>query len=218
GGVVLAAWVVVLVVGRRTLPEKWRRQGSGVIRWWWRVKESGVEDRVDRETRNLFGFAEKIPPEKFSDGGRVVAGGGGRKPLIFSWLATMDPPGDIMARTTSLKRCLTLISIGPQSIVMTMTWSNLVTLVNVREKFRNEMKCLKIPSKFARFLTFGASISWGRSHFHKGTIIYLWPSITCQNRLKQKRSPPTTPELWADKSLLHLAGSQPMLQSLKESH
>nr|GEY62174.1 hypothetical protein [Tanacetum cinerariifolium] len=72
GGVVLAAWVVVLAVGRRTLPEKWRRRGSGVTRWWWRVKESGVEDR---ETRNLFGFAGKIPPEKFSDGGRVVAGG-----------------------------------------------------------------------------------------------------------------------------------------------
>nr|GEW07623.1 reverse transcriptase domain-containing protein [Tanacetum cinerariifolium] len=32
-----------------------------------------------------------------------------------------------------------------------------------RERFRNEMKCLIIPSKFARFSTFGASISWGRS-------------------------------------------------------
>nr|GEY39917.1 RNA-directed DNA polymerase, eukaryota, reverse transcriptase zinc-binding domain protein [Tanacetum cinerariifolium] len=69
GGVVLAAWVVVLAVVRRTLPEKWRRRGSEVTRWWWCVKESGVEDRVDRETRNLFGFAEKIPPKKFSGGG-----------------------------------------------------------------------------------------------------------------------------------------------------
>nr|GFC12584.1 hypothetical protein [Tanacetum cinerariifolium] len=84
GGVVLAAWVVALAVGRRTLPEKWRRRGSGVTRWWCRVKESGVEDQVDRETRNLFGFAEKIPPEKFSSGGRVVAGGGGR--LAGRWL------------------------------------------------------------------------------------------------------------------------------------
>nr|GFD61825.1 hypothetical protein [Tanacetum cinerariifolium] len=41
-----------------------------------RVRESGVEDRIDRETRILFGFAGKIPPEKFSGGGRVVAGGG----------------------------------------------------------------------------------------------------------------------------------------------
>nr|GEX82648.1 reverse transcriptase domain-containing protein [Tanacetum cinerariifolium] len=43
-----------------------------------------------------------------------------------------------------------------------------------REIFRNVMKCLKIPSKFAKFLTFGASISWGRSRLHEGTNIYLW--------------------------------------------
>nr|GEV64286.1 hypothetical protein [Tanacetum cinerariifolium] len=61
---------------------------------------------------------------------RIKSSGGvfmARKPLIFSRLATIDPPRDIMARTTPPKR----------------------------EKFRNEMKCLKIPSNFARFLTFG---------------------------------------------------------------
>nr|GEY69648.1 reverse transcriptase domain-containing protein [Tanacetum cinerariifolium] len=58
------------------------------------------------------------------------------KPLIFLRLAKMDPPRDITAQTTPPKRCLTLVSIGPQSIVMPMTWSNLVTLVNVREKSR----------------------------------------------------------------------------------
>ncbi|GJR57002.1 hypothetical protein Tco_1499164 [Tanacetum coccineum] len=46
---------------------------------------------------------------------------------------------------------------------MPMTWSPDVTLVSVKEKFRNVMKCLKIPSKFAKSLTCGASISWGRS-------------------------------------------------------
>nr|GEZ35961.1 reverse transcriptase domain-containing protein [Tanacetum cinerariifolium] len=35
------------------------------------------------------------------------------------------------------------------------------------ERFRNEMKCLKIPSKFAIFLTFRASISWGRYCLHE---------------------------------------------------
>nr|GEY28837.1 reverse transcriptase domain-containing protein [Tanacetum cinerariifolium] len=88
-------------------------------------------------------------------------------------LATIDLSRDIMARTTPPKRCLTLIFIGPQSIVMPTTWSNLVTLVNVKEKFCNEMKCLKIPSKFARFLTYGASISWGRSRLHEGTSLEL---------------------------------------------
>nr|GEY29258.1 reverse transcriptase domain-containing protein [Tanacetum cinerariifolium] len=56
-------------------------------------------------------------------------------------------------QTTSPKRCLTAVSTGPQSIVIPTTWSNLVTLVNVRENFYNGMKCLKIPSKFVRFLT-----------------------------------------------------------------
>nr|GEZ01879.1 reverse transcriptase domain-containing protein [Tanacetum cinerariifolium] len=73
-----------------------------------------------------------------------------KKPLTFSRLATIDPPRDIMARTTPPKR----------------------------EKFCNEMKCLKITSKFTRFLMFGASISWGRSRLHEGTSICSWPSIT----------------------------------------
>nr|GFA55655.1 reverse transcriptase domain-containing protein [Tanacetum cinerariifolium] len=77
-----------------------------------------------------------------------------RKLLTFSRLAIMDPPGAIMDRTTLPKR----------------------------ERFHNEMKCLKIPSKFARFLMFEASISWGHSRLHKGTSIYLWLSITCRNR------------------------------------
>nr|GFD31693.1 reverse transcriptase domain-containing protein [Tanacetum cinerariifolium] len=61
---------------------------------------------------------------------------------------------------------------------MPMTWSSLVTLVNVREKSRNVMKCLKMPSKFARFLTYEASISWVCSRLHERTSIYSWPSIT----------------------------------------
>nr|GEU74853.1 DNA-directed DNA polymerase [Tanacetum cinerariifolium] len=120
------------------------------------------------------------------------------KPLIFLRLAIMDPSGDIMAQTTSLKRCLTMVSTGPQSIVMPMTWSNLVTLVNVREKSCNVMKCLKMTSKFMRFSTYGALISWVRSRLHEGTSIYSWPSITYQNGLNRKRSPPTTPELFAN--------------------
>nr|GEW67921.1 retrovirus-related Pol polyprotein from transposon 17.6 [Tanacetum cinerariifolium] len=127
-----------------------------------------------------------------------------RKPLKFLRLATMDPPRDTMARTTPPKRCLTLVFIGPQSIVLPMTWSNLVTLVNVKEIFHNEMKCLKIPSNFVKYPTYGASISWGRSRPHKGTNIYSWLSITCRNRSKRKRSPLTTLELFANSRNLSL--------------
>ncbi|GKB19004.1 reverse transcriptase domain-containing protein [Tanacetum coccineum] len=67
---------------------------------------------------------------------RIKSSGGvftAKKPLIFLRLATMDPPGDIMARTTPPKR----------------------------EKSRNVMKCPKMPSKFVIFLTFGVSIFMG---------------------------------------------------------
>nr|GEW95677.1 reverse transcriptase domain-containing protein [Tanacetum cinerariifolium] len=82
-----------------------------------------------------------------------------------------------------------------------------------KKRFHNEMKCLKIPSKFARFLTFGASTSWGHSRLHEGTIIYSWSSITCRNGSKQKRSPPTTPELFANSLNLSLLGLELLVPS-----
>ncbi|GKA83557.1 reverse transcriptase domain-containing protein [Tanacetum coccineum] len=77
---------------------------------------------------------------------------------------------------------------------MPMTWSPNVKLVNIKEKFRNVIKCLKIPSKFGKSLTYGASILWGRSRLHEGISTYSWQSITCRNGLKRKRSPPTMPD------------------------
>nr|GEV25460.1 hypothetical protein [Tanacetum cinerariifolium] len=77
-----------------------------------------------------------------------------RKQLTFSRLATIDPSGDTMARTTPPKR----------------------------ERFHNEMKCLRIPSKFVRFLTFGASISWGRSRLHEGTTRFRTPRAIISDR------------------------------------
>nr|GEX17439.1 reverse transcriptase domain-containing protein [Tanacetum cinerariifolium] len=38
----------------------------------------------------------------------------------------------------------------------------------------------------------------GPSRLHEGTNIYSWPSTTCRNGLKQKRSSPTMPELFAN--------------------
>ncbi|GJR19560.1 hypothetical protein Tco_0968087 [Tanacetum coccineum] len=73
------------------------------------------------------------------------------------------------------------------------------------------MRCLKIPSKFVKSLTFGALISWGRSRLHGGTNIYSWRSTTCQNGLKRKRSPPTTPELFANFLNLSSPDSVPLV-------
>ncbi|GJT54441.1 reverse transcriptase domain-containing protein [Tanacetum coccineum] len=132
---------------------------------------------------------------------------------MLAVLTTMDPPGDIMVPTTPPKRFLTLVFNGPQSTEMPMTWSPDVTLVSIKEKFRNVMKCLKIPSKFAKSLTYRASISWGRSRIHEGTSIYSWPSTTCRNGLKRKRFPPTMPELFANFLNLALPDSVPLVPS-----
>nr|GEV56867.1 reverse transcriptase domain-containing protein [Tanacetum cinerariifolium] len=57
------------------------------------------------------------------------------------------------------KKSLILIFIGLLFTKMPMTWSHGVTLVNVKAKYHNLMKCLKMQFKFAKFSTFGASIS-----------------------------------------------------------
>nr|GEV28221.1 reverse transcriptase domain-containing protein [Tanacetum cinerariifolium] len=90
-----------------------------------KISKNGIE--VDKAKVDVIA---KLPHPTTIKGGVFKA----MKPLTFSRPATMDPLGDIMARTTPPKR----------------------------ERFRNMMKCLKIPFKFARFSKFGASISWGR--------------------------------------------------------
>nr|GEU69317.1 reverse transcriptase domain-containing protein [Tanacetum cinerariifolium] len=89
-------------------------------------------------------FLFKICWIKSSDGVFMA-----RKPLIFSRLATMDPSGDIMARTTPPKR----------------------------ERFCNVMKCLKIPSKFAKFLTI-------RHRFHGTIPVFTREQVYTRGRLE----------------------------------
>ncbi|GJZ24710.1 reverse transcriptase domain-containing protein [Tanacetum coccineum] len=79
------------------------------------------------------------------------------------------------------KKSLMLVSFGLLFTEMPMTWSHVVTLVNVKAKSRKVMKCLKMQFKFARSLTCGASILWDHSRLHEGTSIFSWPSTTCQN-------------------------------------
>nr|GEY97840.1 hypothetical protein [Tanacetum cinerariifolium] len=113
----------------------------------------------------------------------------------FSKLATIDPRRDIMVLTSPPKRSLMPDSFGPPSTRMPTSLSKTVTRANDREKFHNVMKCLKIPSKFVKSLTFGALTLWARSRLHEGTNIFSWPSIIFRNGLKRKRFPPMTPEV-----------------------
>ncbi|GJX94995.1 reverse transcriptase domain-containing protein [Tanacetum coccineum] len=62
-------------------------------------------------------------------------------------------------------------------------------------KSHKRTKCLKMQFKFARSLTYGASILWDRSHLLEGTSTFSWPLTTYLNVLKRKRSPLMMPEL-----------------------
>ncbi|GJS97707.1 hypothetical protein Tco_0804675 [Tanacetum coccineum] len=113
----------------------------------------------------------------------------GQEALAFSKLATVDPLGDTMVPITQQERSLIQDSIGPPSTRMPMTLSPVVTFVNVKEKLRNVMRCHKTPSKFAKSLTSGALILWGRSRLQEGEQVLRVVLTTCQNGLSKRRSP-----------------------------
>nr|GEW61459.1 reverse transcriptase domain-containing protein [Tanacetum cinerariifolium] len=108
------------------------------------------------------------------------------------------PTGDIIVLTLPPKRSLMPVSFGPTSTRMPTSLSKTVTRANDKEKFHNVMRCLRTQSRFVKSLTFGALTLWARSRLHEGTNIFSWPSIICRNGLKQKRSLPMTPGLFAN--------------------
>nr|GEY46589.1 reverse transcriptase domain-containing protein [Tanacetum cinerariifolium] len=107
------------------------------------------------------------------------------------------PTGGYHGANLTSKKVFDAGFFGPPSTRMPTSLSKIMTRANDREKFHNVMRCLKTPSKFMKSLTFGALTLWARSRLHEGTNIFSWPSIICQNELKQKRSPPMTLELFA---------------------
>nr|GFA97940.1 reverse transcriptase domain-containing protein [Tanacetum cinerariifolium] len=145
---------------------------------------------------------EKFPLETLSMVTFLGDSSASWKLSTFSRLATIDPLGDIIVQILLPKRSLILVSSGPPFIRMPTSLLKIVTRVNDKEKFHNGMRCLKTPSKFVKSLTFRALILWAHSRLHEGTSIFLWRLTIYQNGLKQKRSPPTTPVLFANSSNL----------------
>ncbi|GKE96319.1 hypothetical protein Tco_1581174 [Tanacetum coccineum] len=69
------------------------------------------------------------------------------------------PTGGHHGANYTAKKSLILVFIGRLFTEMPMTWSHGVTPVNIKEKSRKKMKCPKMQFKYARSLTYGASIS-----------------------------------------------------------
>nr|GFA43273.1 reverse transcriptase domain-containing protein [Tanacetum cinerariifolium] len=105
------------------------------------------------------------------------------------------PTGGHHGANLTAKKSLILVSSGPPFTRMPTSLSKIMTRANDKGKFHNEMRCLKIPSKLVKSLTFRALILWARSRLHEGTNIFSWLSTIYQKGLKRKRSPPTTPVL-----------------------
>ncbi|GJY61725.1 reverse transcriptase domain-containing protein [Tanacetum coccineum] len=78
---------------------------------------------------------------------------------------------------TTPQKILDFDFVWPLFIEMPMSWSHGVTLVNVKAKSRKKMKCPKMQFKYARSLTYGASISWGHSRLLEGTIVKFLKSL-----------------------------------------
>ncbi|GKE99616.1 reverse transcriptase domain-containing protein [Tanacetum coccineum] len=153
-----------------------------------------INDNFPHETLNMISLNPDNEPSWFADIANYLVGfvlirlfdgvWTGRKLWIFSMLATMVPPGDIMAQTTPPRKFLTSDFSGPPYIAMPKTLSHTVTHVSIRGKSHSRTKCPKILFKFLRSLTSRASTFWARSRPHEGTDIYSWLSTMCLNGLK----------------------------------
>ncbi|GJQ99935.1 reverse transcriptase domain-containing protein [Tanacetum coccineum] len=116
----------------------------------------------------------------------------------LNMLAIVDPSGDITVPTTPPRKFLTQDFIGQLFTEMPMTWSPDVTLVNVKEKFRNVMKCLKNSTSFAKIFDVWASCSMGSFLLHEGNKYIHVEDDYLSNGLKLKSLPPTTPDLFVN--------------------
>nr|GFA84040.1 reverse transcriptase domain-containing protein [Tanacetum cinerariifolium] len=163
-----------------------------------------INEKFPLETLSMVNFRGDSSAPWFADfanyhAGNFIVNG---KLSTFSKLATMDLQGDIMVQISLPKRSLMPVSSGPPFTKMPTSLLKIVTRANGKGKFLNGMRCLRIPSKLVKSLTYGALILWARSRLHEGRNIFSWQLTIYQNGLKRKRSPPTTPVLFANSSNL----------------
>nr|GEY90909.1 reverse transcriptase domain-containing protein [Tanacetum cinerariifolium] len=99
----------------------------------------------------------------------------GEENLVADHLSRLENPyenGDIMVKISLPKRSLMSVSFGPPFTKMPTSLLKNVTRANGKGKFRNGMRCLRIPSKLVKSLTYGALILWAHSRLHEVMLKY----------------------------------------------
>nr|GEV40727.1 reverse transcriptase domain-containing protein [Tanacetum cinerariifolium] len=96
----------------------------------------------------------------------------GKEPLDILVACHNGPTGRHHGANLTAKRSLMPVSSGPPFTRMPTSLSKIMTRANDKGKFHNRMRCLRIPSKLVKSLTFGALILWARSCLHEGTNIF----------------------------------------------
>ncbi|GKD97018.1 reverse transcriptase domain-containing protein [Tanacetum coccineum] len=89
------------------------------------------------------------------------------------------------------KKVFMPVSSGPRFTKIPTSWLKTATRASIKEKFHNVMRCLKIPSKFVKCLTFGALTSWGHSRLQEGKNIYSWPCRYYLSKWVEAKALPT---------------------------
>ncbi|GJW63448.1 hypothetical protein Tco_0115332 [Tanacetum coccineum] len=124
----------------------------------------------------------------------------GKKALrhSLSLLTSGNIMGGTMVTTYTARRIFDQRLYWPSIYKDAHDFVTVVTFVKFKEKIKHVMRCHKNSSKFAKSLTSGALILWGRFRLQEETSTYSWLLTICQNGSKQKRSPPMMPELSAN--------------------
>nr|GEZ82454.1 reverse transcriptase domain-containing protein [Tanacetum cinerariifolium] len=151
-----------------------------------------INEKFPLETLSMVTFREDASPSWFADFANYHAGNfivkgmtSQQKNKFFKDVKHYfwDDPFlfKVCADQVIRRRSLMPVSSGPPFTKMPTSLLKIVTRANGKGKFRNGMRCLRIPSKLVKSLTYGVLILWARSRLHEGTNIFLWRSTIYQN-------------------------------------